>query len=44
VATRFGYSAAFVMAAVALLASALAGWSVLPAESDQPALQPSSAL
>ncbi len=44
VATRFGYSAAFVMAAVALLASALAGWSVLPVESGQPVLQPSNAV
>jgi predicted MFS family arabinose efflux permease len=44
IATRFGYSATFVMAAVALLASALAGWFVLPVESDQPALQPSSAV
>jgi MFS family permease len=44
VATRFGYSAAFVMAAVALLASAVAGWSVLPVETEQPVLQPSSAV
>jgi MFS family permease len=39
VATRFGYSATFVMAAAALLASALAGWFVLPAEESQPLLQ-----
>jgi len=39
VATRFGYSATFVMAAVALLASAWAGWFVLPVESGQPLLQ-----
>jgi MFS family permease len=42
VATRFGYSAAFVMAAVALLASAIAGWFVLPVETAQPVLEPSS--
>jgi predicted MFS family arabinose efflux permease len=44
IATRFGYSATFVMAAAALVASAVAGWSVMPVESDQPALQPSSAV
>ena len=42
VATRFGYSAAFVMAAIALSASAVAGWFVLPAETAQPVLEPSS--
>lgn len=44
VAAGFGYSATFLMAAAALLASALAGWFVLPAESGQPLLQPSSAV
>jgi predicted MFS family arabinose efflux permease len=44
VATRFGYPATFVMAAVALVASAVAAWSVMPVESDQPELQPISAL
>jgi predicted MFS family arabinose efflux permease len=42
VATRFGYSATFVMAAVALLASAVAGWFVLPVEREIPVLQPST--
>ena len=44
VATKFGYSATFVMAALALVASAVAGWYVLPVESGQSLLQPSSAL
>jgi predicted MFS family arabinose efflux permease len=32
VASHFGYAATFVMAACALIASALVGWYVLPAE------------
>jgi predicted MFS family arabinose efflux permease len=44
VATKFGYSATFVMAAAALLASALAGWYVLPVEEGQALLQPSNAV
>jgi len=44
VATKFGYSATFVMAAAALLASALAGWYVLPVEEGQSLLQPSNAV
>jgi MFS family permease len=44
VATRFGYSATFVMAAVALLASAVAGWYVFSVPSRPVVLQPSSAV
>jgi len=44
VAARFGYSATFVMAAAALLASAVAGWYVLPVETGQSLLQPSNAV
>jgi MFS family permease len=44
IASRFGYSATFVMAAAALLASAVAGWFVLPVESNEPVLQPSNAV
>lgn len=43
VATRFGYSATFVMAALALVASAFLGWYVLPAEDRESRLQPSRA-
>lgn len=42
VATRFGYSATFVMAASALVASAFFGWYVLPADDGESRLQPSS--
>ena len=44
VAHNFGYSAVFVMAAVALVASAMLGWYVLPAETDRTVLQPGSAV
>jgi MFS family permease len=45
VAARFGYSATFLMAASALLASAVAGWYVLPAANEQMAeLHTSSAV
>lgn len=44
VAAKFGYSATFLMAAAALLASAFAGWYVLPVEAGTPVLQPSSAV
>jgi predicted MFS family arabinose efflux permease len=44
VATKFGYSATFLMAAAALLASAIAGWYVLPpAHEEAPLIQESSA-
>ncbi len=42
IATHFGYSATFLMAAVALVASAGLGWYVLPAN-EQPQLQASTA-
>jgi predicted MFS family arabinose efflux permease len=38
VASRWGYSATFVMAAAALIASAVLGWYVLPAEEGPPEL------
>jgi MFS family permease len=41
---KFGYASAFVMAAVALGPSALAGWFVLPAEIDVRLPEPSSAV
>jgi predicted MFS family arabinose efflux permease len=44
VATKFGYSATFVMAALALVASAAFGWYVLPVEDGQSLLQPSNAV
>ncbi len=44
IASKFGYSATFVMAAAALLASAVAGWYVLPVEAGQTLLEPSSAV
>jgi MFS family permease len=43
VATRFGYASTFVMAAAALIASALVGWYVLPAD-ESAGLQPSTAV
>jgi predicted MFS family arabinose efflux permease len=42
VSHSFGYPAAFVMAAVALLASGAFAWFVLPAGSDDTLLQPST--
>jgi predicted MFS family arabinose efflux permease len=44
IATKWGYSATFLMAAAALLASAVTGWYVLPVEEGQSLLQPSNAV